>query len=195
MRWKVHQTEREDGFFRQTVSDPEHDELGTWTIEVARDVDLGNRYGLCPVRVYPGNDGDQWWASELTELVFLLIQEAREAWGVGPDGGPGSVFGDGVVTEFQSAWAVVEGHVEWQEGVSYPRDDRGREYQEFEGLVQAMGVNDAGFCFAWVRERDLGVFRVSVREVQATRLQLGNRARFRVYQEVEGLLLSFWEGP
>jgi len=135
----------------------------------------------------------QWPLSLLSSILVFLSEVAPEMV-KGPATAYWSVFDDESIQEFDSAFDIVRGEVEWQENVEYPRDARGREYQELEGLVQAMGANDAGFFHAWIRVEDRGVFRVFVLTRQGPFVQLGDQARFRVYREDEGLLMSHGRG-
>lgn len=196
---------REDLVFRREV-EWDTDETRRYLIEIRVPQRTPPRVEIYS-RMSDGNllREDSWPLSLLRPLLEFVSDVAPEAARTMDRLPRASVFDSSGVIGMASAFDIERGEAEWAPALNYPTDDEGREYQELEGIVQAMGVNNAGWAHAWIRERvflqnrtdepSLGVFRVHIREVDAARLGLAYRARFRVYRDgTEGLLVTYWGG-
>jgi hypothetical protein len=126
---------------------------------------------------------------KLLPFIMKAFSEVRRPDQMGAFSDPQAVQG---VEEEPLVRESLGSHVEWEEGVNYLVDARGREYQEFYGIVRAMWVNDAGFFHAWVRVLDRGMFRVAVLTRQGP--FVGDRVRIRVFRETEARLMSHGRG-
>ena len=193
MTWKVHQTERDATFFRQSV---EHPELGGWVIEIARDTNFDpHKYGLAPVRIYSSSastDEDLFWPGELVPLVFTLMEEAKVAWGQTSRGSRSetslpttTVFGEASVID--PNWSV---NIEFDVGRPFNCDEFG-DYQEFTGPVVSVAGPDVTGPIRVAIRTARGFIRGQAPEVglfQDTRVHW--QATLRVYRQGATLVHS-----